>query len=248
MPSKRLSTSNASEVFVVTPNHDGALARAGFYGLIGIAFDYPFPELHEAARSGRFYTALSGFEDRLSLPRTNLPVVDYGFEGLESAYISMFEIGARGQPAHSLHEGDYRNAGETNKSPGDGQSRNETFESLLRFYEHFGLRLTTDASERVQPDHICCELEMLAFLAFQESQATDAPEAVASWRLAQRDFIDRHIGAWLPSFVEKLDAVDICNDGAHFYRNAANALLTGLKHHRAVLDCGAGRITIGEPD
>lgn len=107
---------------------------------------------------------------------------DGAAERLAAVYGACFEVGSEGPPI-PLREGLTAQA-----SP---QAREE----IVRFYEFFGYRLHA----RVQwaPDHLAVELEFLHFLCHQESKAEDGEEAL-SYRLAQRDFLARHPGAWVP--------------------------------------------------
>lgn len=114
-------------------------------------------------------------------------------EDLEADYLAAFEMG-RGMAAVPLFEGMHR---------GD-LGREGILEDLLRFYEYFGVRLNESNLE--YPDHLATELEFLAWLCLQEQAAGREGRTVQSFRLAQRDFIDRHLAAWLPAFRRRLEA------------------------------------------
>lgn len=77
------------------------------------------------------------------------------------------------------------------------------FEELMRFYSFFGLEREEGAE---MPDHLSVELEFMHFLTHLESQAADDPESLASLRLAQHDFIERHLARLVDAVGSKLDS------------------------------------------
>ena len=81
-------------------------------------------------------------------------------------------------------------------------ARMKTMEEVVRFYNHFGLTLSE--SPRELPDHVTTELEFLHFLAFREAQAIEQGAEADPFRRAQRDFIARHLGRWIPKLRAKL--------------------------------------------
>lgn len=74
------------------------------------------------------------------------------------------------------------------------------------FYRAFGIELRPGVGER--PDHLVSELEYLGLClvmlgnAILEPPSETAEAADTTW-LALRSFADDHLGAWLPSFVER---------------------------------------------
>jgi hypothetical protein len=77
-------------------------------------------------------------------------------------------------------------------------------EEVARFYEHFGYELGEDYAWR--PDHVSVLLEFMHFLAWHEVQRASTGEAedhglAAGLRIAQRDFLRRHLAGWLPGVV-----------------------------------------------
>ena len=52
------------------------------------------------------------------------------------------------------------------------------------------------------------ELEFLHFLAFREAEALQTGQDAGPFRRAQRDFIDRHPGRWIPRLRAKLESND----------------------------------------
>lgn len=117
------------------------------------------------------------------------------FEVLGEEYLAAFEVG-RGSAPVPLFEGMHR---------GD-MGRDGIFEDLLRFYEFFDAKLSE--TDREYPDHLVTELEFLAWLCIQEQTAAQKGGDAASFQRAARDFLDRHLAAWLPEFRRKLEATD----------------------------------------
>lgn len=70
------------------------------------------------------------------------------------------------------------------------EAQSSLFEELTRFYEFFGLKRDESAE---MPDHVSVELEFMHFLTHLESNVADRPEALASVRRAQRDYLRRHL-------------------------------------------------------
>lgn len=118
-----------------------------------------------------------------------------GRDVMEADYLAAFELG-RGKKPVPLFEGMHR---------GD-QGREGVLEDLLRFYEFFDAKLSE--TDREYPDHLVTELEFLAWLCMQEQSAQRKDGDAESFRRAQRDFLERHIAAWLPEFRRKLEATD----------------------------------------
>lgn len=116
-------------------------------------------------------------------------------EGLEAEYLAAFEMGRDGPPV-TLFEGMHR---------GD-LGRDGVFEDLLRFYEFFDVKLSE--SDREFPDHLVTELEFLGWLSMQEEAAERAGRDAEPFRNAERDFLTRHLCAWLPVFRKRLEATN----------------------------------------
>lgn len=134
-------------------------------------------------------------------------------EEMEAEYLAAFEVG-RNCPAVPLFEGMHR---------GD-MGRSGVLEDLLRFYEFFDAKLSD--ADREYPDHLVTELEFLSWLSLREQTAQDQGGDADSFRRAQRDFLARHLAAWLPEFRRKLDATDT----AYAQYGAALAELVAAHH------------------
>jgi DMSO reductase family type II enzyme chaperone len=106
-------------------------------------------------------------------------------ERLARAYSGLFEVGSDGAPVPLREEL-------------AGAAAAKAKEETVRFYDFFGYAL---AEERQwAPDHLAVQLEFLHFLAFRESRERE-PERLLSYRLAQRDFLERHPLSWVPELV-----------------------------------------------
>ena len=136
-----------------------------------------------------------------------------GDDDLQIEYTRLFEVGASGPPC-PLHGGLY------------GGARMKTMEEVVRFYNHFGLSLSEE--QRELPDHISTELEFLHFLSFREARAIEDGEDPGPYRRAQRDFIERHPGSWIPKLRAKL----VKNDPMRFFNELVRQLERYLAHDR----------------
>ncbi|MDP6978150.1 MAG: molecular chaperone TorD family protein [Myxococcota bacterium] len=171
-----------------------AAARSRAFQVFAEAIAYPEGDLEELIGSGVVADAL-----RASLTDLDERILEgVDSEALRAAgeqddlaveYTRLFDVGASGPPC-PLHGGLY------------GGARMKVMEEAVRFYNHFGLHLSDDRREL--PDHLQLELEFIHFLAFREAESLQAGEDPSSWRRAQRDFIARHPGAWVPKLRAKL--------------------------------------------
>lgn len=145
------------------------------------------------------------------------PSAELGTKQLEADYLATFEHGRV-----PLYEGLVRGADE----------RFWVQEEVLRFYHHFGVRLSEKA--RDYPDHYATELEFMVHLGALDASAP-SEKARRAIRLAQRDFLDRHVMAW----IERLPALIEERSGAQAYlalaRWAQDAARQHLEHLNGVL-------------
>jgi DMSO reductase family type II enzyme chaperone len=108
---------------------------------------------------------------------------------LRSEYSGMFEVGSQGPPVP------IREDLQTGQRAG-------TREEVVRFYEYFGYVL--DEKFAWQPDHLSVELEFMHYLCFREAEAASEADAL-SFQLAQADFSERHLAAWVPLLAGNVD-------------------------------------------
>jgi DMSO reductase family type II enzyme chaperone len=113
-------------------------------------------------------------------------------EDLQAEYVAAFEVGRDGA-AVPLFEGMHRGS----------MGRDGVLEDLLRFYEFFDVRLSEE--DRDYPDHLVTELEFLASLCHREWVAQQQGWNAEPYRRAAKDFLERHLAAWLPEFSRKLE-------------------------------------------
>jgi len=137
-------------------------------------------------------------------------------ETLEAEYLAAFEVG-RDTAAVPLFEGMHR---------GD-LGRDGILEDVQRFYEFFDVKLSE--TDRDFPDHLVTELEFLAWLCMREQAAQREGRDVEPFRRAARDFLARHLAAWLPEFRRKLEATDTA------YAQYGQALTELVEAHRSRL-------------
>jgi DMSO reductase family type II enzyme chaperone len=169
--------------------------RCRAYQLFAEALAYPDAEFVRVVQSGRLADRLREVLEELDpkllheLSRSALSDPGDGND-LAVEYTRLFDVGASGPPC-PLHGGLY------------GAARMKTMEEDLRFYNYFGLAL--DDEERELPDHLAVELEFLHYLAFCEVEALRRGEDHRPYHRAQRDFIERHPGRWVPMLRERLE-------------------------------------------
>lgn len=172
---------------------DCSRAYAGF----AAAFAYPDAQALDVMKSGQFADFFRQLVSATHAPLaagTDWRALDgewADLDSLQEEFTRLFEAGSAGPPC-PLYESHYR-GGEL-----------ETLEELVRYYDFFGLSLPDD--RQVRPDHLATQLEFLHFLSFHEAQSGEDPAVVAALVRAQRDFIDRHTGAWIPMLGQALAA------------------------------------------
>jgi DMSO reductase family type II enzyme chaperone len=203
------------------PEAQRAAARSRAYGALAQAFEYPDAELCEASRSGELGKALTDI----------LRAVDAGLcegvdwsafadpgeaDALAVEFTRLFDVGASGPPC-PLYGGLY------------GSARMKIMEEAVRFYNHFGLTLSE--SPRELPDHITTELEFLHFLGYREAEAIESGQDADAYRRAQRDFIARHPGRWVPQLRKRLEG----ESPMPFFLELVGRIESLLEHDRAYL-------------
>ena len=166
-----------------------AAVRSMVYSFLARSLCVPDEEFHSLLISGELASLLSemlsALPYSLKLPEINNPgLPDFIF--FQSEYIAFFDVGAKGPPC-PLYEGAIRKE----------RGRKAVWEDLLRFYSHFGVKMSDEVREL--PDQLSAELEFMHYLAFLEVRA--GKEKAGSRQdlvRAQRDFLERHLAAWTP--------------------------------------------------
>jgi DMSO reductase family type II enzyme chaperone len=178
-----------------SPEVQLAAARSQTYRFFAEALEYPDAEAREAIADGTLSVIL---RDIFAASASSLlQEVDWEALGqvgdeedaLQIGYTKLFDVGASGPPC-PLHGGLY------------GGDRMKNMEEVIRFYNYFGLSLSDEQHEL--PDHIITELEFLHYLCFREAEALQAGEDPGPFSRAQRDFVERHPGGWVPKLRARL--------------------------------------------
>jgi DMSO reductase family type II enzyme chaperone len=212
---------------VSQPEARRAVARSRAYATFARLFDYPDGELFEDVRDGTLAEALRSVlaevDPALAASGSWEALREAGAEpdDLAVEYTRLFDVGSSGPPC-PLYGGLY------------GGARMKTMEEAVRFYNHFGLSMAE--SPRELPDHIMTQLEFLHFLAFREAEALEGDDDPSPFQRAQRDFVSRHPGRWVPRLRERLDQ----NDPMPFFRELVARLGDFLAHDARHLVALAG--------
>lgn len=172
---------------------DNALCRGRIYALLAIGFGYPDEDAYTAIADGSFANEI-GQELGVCLPE----LMKYFNEVIapqltptctrevfESKFLSAFETDMP-TPSASLNEGVH-----IFKS-----DRPSLLLELKGFYSNFGLQVDTTGNEL--EDTLTAEFEFMQFLAMKQAQAQVQGSSANSYKMAQKDFLERHLCAWLP--------------------------------------------------
>ncbi len=111
----------------------------------------------------------------------------------------------------------------------------KTMEEAVRFYNYFGLSLSEE--QRELPDHITTQMEFLHFLAYRETEALQTAGDADSFRRAQRDFIERAPGKWVPKLQGRMQG----QKPMRFFTALVDALARFLANDRARMVALVGR-------
>lgn len=174
-------------------NGNGAMdaLRSQAYGFFAAAMEYPEGELTQWIREGQIstrarelfctiYPELAGSIEWSALAEAGVD------DELSVEYTRIFDVGGADGPPCALNSGAAK-----------GDARMGLLEELVRFYNYFGLTAAgTEANEL--PDHLSTQFEFLHFLIHQQLEAEAAGEVADDFIRAQRDFINRHPGSWVP--------------------------------------------------
>jgi DMSO reductase family type II enzyme chaperone len=203
------------------PEAQRAAARSRAYAALAEAFEYPDAELCEASRSGELSKSLRDILEAVDpelCANADWDALSGPGEGDDLAveFTRLFDVGSSGPPC-PLYGGLY------------GGARMKTMEEVVRFYNHFGLTLSE--SPRELPDHVTTELEFLHFLSYREAEALESGQDPDAYRRAQRDFISRHPGRWIPLLRKRLES----ESPMSFFLELARRIESLLARDRAYL-------------
>lgn len=190
-----------------------AAGRSRSYAVYATLLEYPDGAVLERLKDGELQDllrqVLSGHPDSGLAERTDwkgLADLPEGDDDLAVEFTRLFDVGSGGSPPCPLYAGAY------------GGDRMKSMEEAVRFYDFFELKLSE--KQRELPDHLSIQLEFLHFLSFREAEALQAGTDPDQYRRAQRDFLSRNPGKWVPQLKERLEK----QNAPPFYR----ALFDGL--------------------
>ncbi len=191
------------------------------YIFLAKSFGHPTDELYAAMANGSLMAELRSLACSLPFPLKIQGdfAPSFSRDDFESEYINFFDLSYGSLPLCPLYESCHR----------DDVDRSEIHEDVIRFWEHFGAGPCDQG--RDYPDHLVAELEFLALLLTREAGALDAGKSPESYRLAQLEFLERHLGVWLGKFDEKVQA----RARERFYRAASSLLKDMVERHLAYL-------------
>ncbi len=155
--------------------------RSRLYLLLAAPFEFPDPRT-----AGTFTAADWGEQVQANLAALDIggearpPRLDDDFDDFQTEFIGLFEVGLGGAPC-PLHSGYY------------ARDRMRALEEVVRFYRFFDFK--ADHTPDRLPDHLTFELRFMAHLIEGEGEE---PAELRSLRLAQRDFVERHLVGWIP--------------------------------------------------
>ena len=169
--------------------------RSFLYSLLSRGFRFPRPELYESVKGGKL-------ADEVQVALANLPHnglkgglgrgLGLSYEEFQSNYIGLFEVGGDNGTPCPLYEGEY------------GGGRMKVLEEVLRFYHHFGLRISPENRER--PDHLSTELEFMHLLTFKETEAVIQGKENNAYLRAESDFLRFHLGDLVGAVAQRAGA------------------------------------------
>lgn len=204
---------------------DGSRARSALYQLLSMAFSHPIPALTAQMSDGRFQAA---YDDHLAVVfghRAGLPRLSVALVAFEATYIELFETGHSGRPAAPMCAGEY-------EAILAGRARPLLLLKFVQFYRCFGLRARTRGEDNELPDHLTCQLELMAWLCHLEAQALGRGDDAQGYRRAQRDFLEHLLGPFVTLFVARL-AREASRRGADpLFAALGSALADLVERHR----------------
>lgn len=164
--------------------------RARAFTLAALASAYP----DAAARDAILAVAAAGAAPELLGPWISMASGD--FEGVQSRYLSRFDVGKGRVPLYETEYGRMR-----------GLAKGQDLADIRGFYSAFGLEQEDDGEVA---DHIAMELEFYALLLWKEHLLSDDREGREIVSDARKKFLAAHLGAFAPA-VAMQDAVQQCD-------------------------------------
>jgi len=208
---------------------DLALLRQGVYRLGGAGFAPPRPD--SAGRVSGSIPVLADlglFDYAFSLALVDyletLASADHG--ALVTAFMALFEVGVGGASCPPTES-----AWLANPYTGDSAVIHS---ELGRAYVRYGLRPAGPMADTI--DHVAVELEVMASLCAAEVAQRRSNGSSARTVGYQREFLDLHLGRWIPGFAEAV----VRADRHPVYTALARAIHAFVTHDRELLAVLAG--------
>ncbi|MBI3813787.1 MAG: molecular chaperone TorD family protein [Nitrospinae bacterium] len=180
-------------------------------------FSYPEREFYEVVKGREAQKELDAIVKGLPFEMNfkGIPSPSLPREEFEGEYVNALDM-AGGRPLYESAYTSYR----------DDMCSKDIYEDILRFYEHFNVRL--NEREKDYPDHLAAELEFMFFLSKKEIDAKEQGKDAEPYHLAQMDFLERHLSKW----VHKLDERIQKKIKEPFYKEASAFMVEFLKGHQ----------------
>ena len=180
----QIDQSAAGTVLEVEENE--ITARSAVYQVFGRIFTAPDAEHAAKARDGGWVAEMAEAAELLTLSwEVGEPTGSAGDDAEHAAeYEKLFGVH---DGVSVLWSGTYV------------EDRAQHQDEISRSYEYYGLGVP---GEGVAVDSLSAELDYMQFLAFKEAAAS-SPRLGKSFRRAQKDFLDRTLGVWVPTLVER---------------------------------------------
>lgn len=173
------------------------IARGAVYGFLARALAFPTDD-HLATLHGTAASILSlvatGDDTVDELLRDAAQALSGAGETLRRAHTATFPpIESRDHPPH-----------ESAYASGDIFVQTDVMADVAAFYRAHGLQ--TGGRFRERPDHICTELDFMAFMARKEAHALAelGPDEIEECRQTQAHFLRDHLACWGPAFGQRL--------------------------------------------
>ncbi len=203
--------------------------------LFSIALAHPSPDIHGHFLDGSYQLHVAQLIDELCGQPAIFSECRTNFADFESQYIELFHVGNKGRPIVGLHSGDYN-------SLLGARPRPEFLLDFVSWYKHFGVNVRRDEKENELPDHITCQLEFVAWLAYLESTVEGQPELQNGYQRGQRDFLQGHSIPALNAIVQALQAESATRGKTSFFSELCSLALRVARQITADLEMAVGAV------
>jgi DMSO reductase family type II enzyme chaperone len=192
---------------VSKPEEERVANRSFLYSLFSRGFRFPSQEQCESVKAGKFADEVQGAIGNLPYGGFQSLALGRGagmsYEEFQGNFIALFEVGGAQGPPSFLYEGEF------------GGGRMKVMEEVLRFYHHFGLRISEEKRDR--PDHLASELEFMHLLTFKDTEAVTQGKDRGAYLKAEQDFLRFHLGGFVAAVASRVGS-----RGIPFYSDLAN--------------------------